>query len=462
MRHSRLSLPPGPAGLPWLGSGPELARDPLAFLRRMSRHHGDLASARFGARTMIWLNHPRLIEEVFVGQHRSCVKDPTTRELIPVLGHGLLTSEGELWRKQRKLSAPALQPKRIDGYAQTMIACTDALASSLRDDEVRDIHADVMQVTLEIVGKTLLGFDTRRDGPRVKTALEDVLHYFEQLLFTPQGILLKFLRLPARVRFERARQSLLSIVTQAVERARKNPHADYLLARLVAARSDDGDEQMTDRQASDEAITMLLAGHETTALTVTYAIYALSQDPDCQARVRAELAQLGSALPTAADVERLPYLEAVVRECLRLYPPVWLMSREVTKPFRIGGYEMPVGVEVVCSPYAIQRDPRFFREPERFLPERWLDTGRAQPPRYAYIPFGVGPRTCIGNHFAKLEALLVLATLLQQVKLQVVPGYRMEFAPVITMRPKHGLPVIVRRLRPRDRPAQQQGGVAQL
>ncbi|MET0387450.1 MAG: cytochrome P450 [Polyangiales bacterium] len=450
MRHSSTRLPPGPAGVPLVGSGPALARDPLGFMLGIARRYGDIASARFGPRTMICLNHPRLVEEVFVGRHRACVKDPTTRELIPLLGHGLLTSEGELWRKQRKLSAPALQPKRIETYASTMSDCTSAMAAGLRDDEVRDIHADVMQLTLEIVGKTLLGFDTRRDGARVSAALEDMIAYFDQRLFSPKGILLQYFRLPVRVRYERARTVLEGLVAQMVERARADSRQDYLLAQLVAAEDEQG-ERMSDRQACDEAITMLLAGHETTALTITYAIYALSQEPACQTRLRAELDQLGALPPTAADIDRLPYLDAVVREALRLYPPAWAISREVVSPFALAGYEIPAGVELVCSPYALQRDPRFFREPGRFLPERWLETGRAAPPRFAYIPFGAGPRTCIGSHFAKLEAALVLGTLLQQVKLQVVPGYQLELAPVITMRPRHGLPVIVRRLRARDR-----------
>jgi cytochrome P450 len=449
-------MPPGPAGLPLVGSARALARDPLKFITDLARHHGDIASTRLGPRTIFWLNHPRLIEEVFVGKHRACIKDPTTRELIPMLGHGLLTAEGDLWRKQRKLSAPALQPKRIESYAATMTECTERMAAGLRDDEVRDIHADIMQLTLEIVGKTLLGFDTRRDAERVSSALEDMIRYFDQRLFTPQGILLRYLRLPVRTRFERACNALDALVGRMVTRARTDTRTDYLLAQLVAAPNERGEraELMTDRQARDEATTMLLAGHETTALTVTYAVYALSQDPVCQARLRSELETLGSQPPTAADLERLPYLDAVVREALRLYPPVWVIAREVTTAFQLAGYDIPVGIELACSPYAIQRDPRFFREPDRFMPERWLDTGRAAPPRYAYIPFGAGPRSCIGIHFAKLEAALVLGTLLQQVKLQVVPGYRLELAPVITMRPKHGLPVVVRRLQPRGRPAQ--------
>jgi len=447
MRRTKLRLPPGPTGVPLLGVGPRFARDPLQFTLDMSRRYGDIACTHFGARTLIWLNHPRLIEEVFVGQHRACIKDPTTRELMPLLGHGLLTNEGEAWRKQRRLAAPAMQPKRISGYAMTMTECTERFASGLRDDELRDIHADIMRVTLEIVGRTLLGFDTRRDSQLVSDALDDVFVYFDQVLFSPVALLLKHLRLPVKVRFERAVAALDGVVAQMIERARKDQQGEYLLAQLMAA--EDNGEHMSDRQLRDEAMTMLLAGHETTALTISYAIYSLARNPACEARLRAELDSLGSAAPLPSDLERMPYLDAVVREALRLYPPAWAIGRELVSPLSLAGYDLPTGMELVVSPFALHRDPRFFREPEQFMPERWLDEGRAAPPRYAYIPFGAGPRSCIGNHFAKMEAALVLATLLQQVRLQIVPGYKLGLEPVITMRPKGGLPVIVRRVQTR-------------
>jgi cytochrome P450 len=210
-------------------------------------------------------------------------------------------------------------------------------------------------------------------------------------------------------------------------------------------------EHMTDQQARDEAITMLLAGHETTALALTYAIYALSRAPACRALLRAELAQFDGETPRFSDLPRLPYLDAVVKETLRLYPPAWAFGRQATSSFQLGGYELPAGAEIICGSYALHRDPRFFPEPNHFRPERWLDADQ-QPPRYAYVPFGAGPRFCIGSHFAKMETALCLAAILQQVELDVVPGYRLELLPVITMRPKGGMPVWVRRLRPAKLP----------
>lgn len=439
----RSNLPPGPKGLPFLGNASAFLRDPLGFTLQLSREHGPLVTTSLGLQTEVWINEPSLIDEVFVGHAKAWRKDSVTRQLIPLMGRGLVTSEGELWRTQRKLAAPAFVPKRITSYAQAMTECTARFASSLRDYEQRDMHADIMKVTLEIVGRTLLGVDTERDSERVAAALEEMLSYFEKRLLTAAGFLMAFVRTPALARFERAIAELDGIVARIIDNARKDPNADYLIARLLAARTEDG-QHMSDRQARDEAMTMLLAGHETTALTITYALYALSGNPACEARLREELSQLGSTPPTPEDLPRLPYLDAVVKEVLRLYPSVWIIGRQLTAPLIVGGYELPAGIEVLASPYSLHRNPRFFRNPEQFAPERWLDPGQT-PGRYEYIPFGVGPRSCIGSHFAKLEAALVLATLLQHVRVQVVPGYQLRLKPVITMRPKDGLPVIVRR-----------------
>lgn len=445
---SALPSPPGPKGLPLLGSGPHLARDPLGFLEQMAKRYGDIASASLGPRRIVMLNDPDSVAEVFVNRHAECVKDATTRELMPLLGNGLLTNDGDDWRRQRKLAAPALQPKRIEGYARSMVEAAARRAAMFRDHEKRDVHADMMQVTLEIVGETLLGFDTSVHGERVAHALEDALAYYDTRLFSPLGLVMQVFPRFGRARLDRARASLERLVMHMIESARRDQRDDYLLAQLLRAQTDDG-EHMSDRQACDEALTMLLAGHETTALTLSYAIYLLSRAPECEAELRRELSAFGDRPLTTADLPQLPYLDAVVRETLRLYPPAWVFGREVVSSFEVGGYTLTPGVQVLCSPYTLHRDPRFFDQPEQFDPTRWLDPKRT-PPRYAYVPFGAGPRVCIGLHFAKLEAMLVLATCLQQVRLQVVPGYRLALKPVITMRPLHGMPVIVRRLRARS------------
>ena len=444
---ARNARPPGPRGLPLLGSLPALSRDPLGFLIDLARY-GDVAFATIGRSPLYMINDPLLIEEALVGKHRECAKDFGTRELIPLVGNGLLTSEGEVWKKQRRLAAPPLSPKRIASYADTMVACAERTIAGFRDEQVRDVHADMMTLTLEIVGKTLLGVDTRGEAERIAHIVEVAMAYFDRQLFSWHGMLPMWLPTPERSAFRKVVAELDRIMYRIIERCRtSDPDADHLLARLMNARGEHG-ETMSDEQLRDEAVTMLLAGHETTAIALSYAVFALSEHPQVCARLRQEIdGHLGSRPATLADLPRLRYLDAVMRETLRLYPPAWLMGREIIQRFELGGYTLEPGEQIMMSPYVVHRDARLYPEPERFLPDRWLTPPTPPLPRFAYFPFGGGPRVCIGNHFAMMEISLVLATLMQQVELTVVPGFEMTFSPVVTLRPAKGVPVLVRRRR---------------
>jgi cytochrome P450 len=329
-----------------------------------------------------------------------------------------------------------------------MVACAERMSSGFRDDEVRDIHVDMMTLTLEIVGKTLLGVDARSDAERVAHVVEVAMAYFDKQLFSWHAVLPPWVLTPERIAFRKAVTELDAIIYRIIARCRaEGDQADHLLARLVKARDENG-EAMSDAQLRDEAVTMLLAGHETTAIALSFAFYALSEHPEIAARLRAEIdAQIGTRPAVLPDLPRLPYLDAVMRETWRLYPPAWLIGREVVQPFEIGGYTLPRGVQLTMSAFTMHRDPRFFPDPERFQPERWLDPAAAALPKFAYFPFGGGPRVCIGNHFAMMEIALVLATLMQQVELTVVPGFQLAFSPVVTLRPARGVPVLVRRRR---------------
>lgn len=446
-----LRMPPGPRGLPVLGSLLELNRDLLGFLVEL-HNYGDVSCAMLGTTPHYMLNTPALIEEALVGKHRECIKDLGTRELVPLVGNGLLTSEGDFWRRQRKLASPPLQPKRIAAYADTMVECADRAFSGLRDDEVRDIGIEMGQLTLEIVSKTLLGTNARRDAERIRDVLEATMAYMKKQLFTGYGVLPKWIPTADRRRFRKALKEIDAIVYSMIARCRaEGESADYLLARLVKVRDENG-EGMTDTQLRDEAITMLLAGHETTALTLCFAVYLLSENPAAAARLRDEVdAQLGGRPATVADIARLPFLDAVARETLRLYPPAYTIGREIIHEFEIGGYTLPVGSQLLVSPYAMHHDARLFPEPERFMPERWLDPAASALSRFAYLPFGGGPRVCIGNHFAMMEIALVLATLAQHAELTVVPGYQLRLDPVVTLRTHDSLRTVVRRRKPSDR-----------
>lgn len=438
-------LPPGPKRLPIVGSLPEFSRDPLKFLRDFAAH-GPVAYTTIGPLRFYLLSAPELIEDLLIGRYRESTKDAGTDELMPLVGQGLLTSEGELWKRQRKLASPTLSPKRIAGYAEAMVDCSERMFASFRAGETRDIHVDMMALTLEIVGKTLLGFDARGDADRIANVLDVSMHYFDLQLRTWRGIVPKWIPTPDRIAFRRVLKELDEIVYGVIERCRRSGQdADHLLARLMSARDENG-EAMSDRQLRDEAVTMLLAGHETTAITLSYAIYLLSQNPDAAERLREELAtQVGSRSLKLSDLSGLRYLDGVVRESLRLYPPAWVIGREVVQPFELGGYALRPRDQVLTSPYLMHRDARSFAEPERFMPERWLDGLADRLPRFAYFPFGGGNRVCIGNHFATMEAQLILGTLVQQLELTVVPGFKLELAPIVTLRPKSGVHVRVSR-----------------
>ena len=447
-----LRLPPGPRGLPLVGSLNELRKSPLQFLRDMARY-GDISFARFGPMRSYFLNHPDLIEEVLMGRHRDVIKDLATRMLMPIVGSGLLTGEGDHWRRQRRLAAPALQPKRIAGYIDTMIECAQRTAASFRDHDVRDVYDDMAKLTLDIAARTLLGFDPRRESEIIARVLDDAMHYFDLEIRTPLGMLPLQVVTPARKRVREGRLELEAILLRIISRCRRSDpdENDHLLARLVQARDEDG-EPMSDRQLIDEALTVLLAGYETTALTLSYALYLLSEHPAVRARARAEVdARIGHRPLEAADLPHLRYIDAVVRETLRLYPSAYTIGREVVQPIELGGYEIPAGSQLQMSQCVLHRDARFFPEPDAFKPERWLEASMAQLPRFAYFPFGGGPRVCIGNHFAMMEATLALATVLQAVDLQVAPGFRLDLEPSVTLRPKNGLRMLVRRRSPAPR-----------
>jgi cytochrome P450 len=431
-----------------LGILRELHGNPLQMIRDVASY-GDVAYVRIGITNTYFVSNPTLIEEVLLGRHRDMVKDFATRTLMPLVGAGLLTSDGEAWRKQRKLAAPPLQPKRIASYADTMVECAQRMAAGFRDCEVREISDDMSKLTLDIVGRTLLGFDPRREAEQISRVLDDGMRYFDFEMRTPLGMLPAHILTPTRRKVREGRSELEAILLRIIARCRRDEAktADHFLARLVHARDEDG-EAMSDRQLIDEAITMLMAGHETTALALTYALYLLSEHPAALARARAEIeGQLGGRPAKLADVPQLRFIDAVIREALRLYPPAYAMGREVAQPIELAGYEIPRGAQLYMAQYIVHRDPRYFADPNDFKPERWFDPKLEELPRFAYFPFGGGPRVCIGTHFAMLEAALVLTTLLQTVELQTVPGFQFDVEPSITLRPKNGLRMLVRRLR---------------
>jgi cytochrome P450 len=388
------------------------------------------------------LNHPDDIEYVLRGNHRNFIKDKGTRLLSSVLGEGLLTSEGETWRRQRRLAQPAFQLDQIQKYGAAMVAYTGLMFKDWGPGQTRDVHADMMALTLEIVARTLFGASVTGQAGRVGRAMEEVMEFWASpLAMFPS---LYWLPTPANRRYRRAGLELNAVIADVIAQRRAGgPEGDDLLSRLLTVHDEDG-SQMTDRQLRDELVTLFLAGHETTALALSFCFYLLALHPDADARLAAELDEvLGGRWPTTADVPRLRYTEWVVKESLRLYPPAPNIGREALADCEIAGYHIPKGAQISLVQWVVQRDQRWFDDPEAFRPERWDNDLARRLPRCAYFPFGDGPRICIGNHFAMMEAVLILAAVAQRYRLTLAPGFTLELLPSVTLRPKHGVRMVV-------------------
>jgi cytochrome P450 len=449
IRGTQAPLPPGPRGLPLIGSALELGRDPLGFLTRAAREHGDIARIPFGPSSLFFFTHPEQIEEILVTRNREFPKENIERMRhttdYMLFGLGLLTSGGEFWLRQRRLAQPAFHRQRIAAYAEAMTRHAQELIAPWRAGQTLDIHEAMMDVTLRIVTETLFGV-TAADGAKiVGEALGVVMDVAADQLGQPVPIP-TFVPTPANLRFRRAVRQLDGVVGRIIaERRASGEDRGDLLSMLMHARDDDG-TAMTDKQLRDEAITLFLAGHETTALALSWTLLLLSQNPDADARLAAELREvLGDRPPTMADLPRLTYTNLVLKESMRLYPPAWTVSTRVAaQETVIGGYRVPAGSPVMVSQWVTQRDPRWFPEPERFSPERWADGPEGRLPRFAYFPFGGGPRLCIGQSFALMEAALILATVAGRYRAEVVPGWTVTPQPSITLRPREGVRVTLR------------------
>ena len=434
---------PGPKGWPLFGNLKDMAGDRRAFMLANRRAHGDLVGYRVAFTQIVQLGHPDLIESVLVGHYRDCVKDQITTSLDLLLGKGLLTNEGEPWRAQRKLLAPSFQPRHLSTYAASMVANADRAVDAISDG-VHDVHHLMTGITLGIVLETLFGADPA-DGnapvQQVAKIMEAYVKEFERMHFGAGRMIPAFVPGGPVARTRRIAKDLDVIFRDLVRVRREHPPGDDMLSRMLEARDDDG-KGMTDSQLRDEAVTMFMAGHETTAVALTYALYELARHPEHLARLRAEVdAVCPGRAPTAADVGKLTFADAFFKETMRLYPPAWIIGREVARPFELGGVTLPVGTQILMSQWVVHRDPRWFADPEAFTPDRWLDGLAKRLPTFAYFPFGGGPRICIGNHFAMMEGILVLAALSRRIDVTPIPDHILELTPAVTLRPRGQVPL---------------------
>lgn len=434
------ALPPGPKGTLLAGSLRDFTTRRLDFFLDVARQYGDLASFRFGPRRMYLASHPALVEQVLVADAKYYVKHFGARNYKPVLGNGLVTSEGDFWLRQRKLAQPAFLKNRVLSYAPVMSELTRGMLARWRPGQRVAIDKEFSGLTSAIALKTLFGLDDPGDREEFVKSLRfafDVLSLrFRDLVHLPLWV-----PTPRNVRTNRAIARLYRVVDGFVAqgRARKVP-GDDLLSRLVAARDEDG-SGMTDRQLREEAMTLYLAGHETTALTLTWSWVLLAQHPEAEVKLADEWRRvLGGRPPIPDDLPNLPYTDAVISEAMRVYPPVYLIGREATRDLELGGYRVRKGTTVFMSQWVSHRDPRHFPDPEAFRPERWLDGLARRIPKYAYYPFGGGPRVCIGNTFALMEAAILLATVGQRYRFTLDPDAVIATNPQITLLPAFPIP----------------------
>src|SRR5918997_3370211 len=438
--------PPGPTGHRLTGNLFDYTRDYLGFLTRCAREYGDIVRLRFVNVPVYLLNHPDYVEHVLVQNNRNSIKSKGVRHSLGFLGDGLLTSEGDFWRRQRRLAQPAFHRERIDAYSGVMVECAERAISGWKGNETRDVHEDMARLALDVVAKTLFGTLLTVEFEEVGAALETITQRFTGrggvLFHIPEKV-----PTPANLRFRRAVRLLDGIIYKIIEERRAGgERAGDLLSMFLEARDEETGESMSDRQLRDEVMTIFLAGHETTANALSWTWYLLARHSEAEVRLLEELGEvLGGRAPTVGDLPRLRYTDMVVKESMRLYPPAWAFGRETVEDCEIGGYHVPAGTQLVMSQWVTHRDPRYYDRAEEFRPERWVDDSVEELPPYAYFPFGGGPRLCIGRSFAKIETVLLLATISQKVKFSLAESQRIKPLPSITLRPRNGMRVVLTR-----------------
>lgn len=449
----RIERPPGPpprrGGLHSLGYFLRFLVDPFGFIRQRFERYGDIYYAPSDGRGLYVLRHPDHIREVLALQSGRFRKGHSAIErMSQVLGRGLLTADGEHWKRHRRMIQPAFHRRRLAAYAEVMVDETERTIAGWRDGEVRDIGREMVDLTLRIVSRALFGRDARGEVETVARAMDALNESFGRPAILPPWV-----PTPGRARVRRAVADLDRLVYGMVEERRgaaartSGPGSDDLLQALVDAVDEEGDgASLTPREVRDELVTLLLAGHETTSHALTWTWMLLSRNPHERARLHEELAAVPQARSVAFDdLEALPLTRRVLEESMRLYPPAFMLARRAVEDAEVGGYVIPAGSEVVVWTWMTHHDPRWYPRPEAFEPDRFTPEASAERPKMAYLPFGGGPRSCIGAAFSLVESRLVLATIARRFELELVPGHRVRTKPGITLAPKGGMPMRLRR-----------------
>jgi cytochrome P450 len=436
--------PPGPRPHFLIGNMPLAGRDPLATFTSWARQYGDIFYYRAGWIHVYFLNRPDLIEFVLTRNHANLRKDHVVQNSRWFFGNGLLTSEGEGWKRQRRMAQPAFYRERITSCAGLMTDYTDQTLSGWKDGTTLDAHQEMMNLSLRIAVRSLFGVEAEKIA-EISGALNTMMRHTAgiRLLFPPAA---RHLPLPGmgavRAAVKQLNDTVMGIIN--IRRVRGDEPGD-LLSMLMAVRDEDG-SAMSATELRDQVLTFLLAGHETTALALTWTWYLLSQNPAAEQKLHDELDDvLGGRLPTLKDLPALVYTDRVIKESMRLYPPAWCLAREVATEFEVEGYRIPARANVVMSQWLLHHDARYFKNPNSFDPDRWGTEACQKLPRFVYFPFGGGPRQCIGAGFATMEAVLLLATIASRFRLRCLKDQAVVPVPSFTLRPKYGLPMMLTR-----------------
>jgi cytochrome P450 len=416
--------------------------NPIKLFEHLVATYGPVSHYKIGPSHIVFINDPGLIGEILINQPQNFIKDRTQRRMKILLGEGLITSDGEIHKRQRRIAAPAFHRQRIQNYGAMMVDRAVAMREEWQSGREIDIAAEMMRLTLQVVARTLFNTDVTKDVQAINDEVNVIMDLYNFLIALPKAEAMLHLPIPGLMRFRKARKRLDAVVHRMIEQHRAdgveqgNDRGD-LLSMLITSRDEEGDHsKMSDEQLRDEVLTIFLAGYETVANALTWTWMLLGQNPLAEARMHAEIdAVLAGRTPTLEDLPRLHYSEMVLSESMRLYPPAWAMGRQAIKVVEIGPYKLPKGTYLFFSQYIMQRSPEEFPEPLRFDPERFTGAAKAGRPKFAYFPFGGGNRQCIGEAFAWMEGVLLMATIAQRWRLRLVPGQTIGLAPKITLRP---------------------------
>jgi cytochrome P450 len=453
---SSYRFPPGfQRNLLWFAFRRFRPANPILLFQHLADTYGDIAHYKIGWNHIVFLNHPDYIREVLVAQNDNFIKERTVQRTKMLLGEGMITSEGTQHRAQRQVAQPAFHRQRIPEYAGMIVREAACLSDRWDDGEQRDIAIDMMQFTLNVVAQTLFATDlNQQSGKEVEelaSAINRIMGLYNFLVMLPAAEWLVHVRPPGLSVFVKARKRIDAVVYRMIAAHRqRGSHGGSLLDLMLAASPDQS--PASEQSLRDQVITIFLAGSETVANALSWTWYLLSQNPDCERRFHEEIdRELQGRLPTFDDVARLRYLEMVLAESMRLYPPAWAMGRYARNDFQLGDFFLPAKTTVLMSQFVTHRDPRFFPDPLRFDPERFTPEAKSRRTKLTYFPFGAGARQCIGESFAWMEGVLLLATLGQKWKLKLVPGHRVEPEPLITLRPKYGMKMVMELRTPFDK-----------